>query len=104
MTENRSSDRSRIIFVSQLYDPEPTVKGARFVNALQQCGYEVEALTGFPNYPGGSVYPGYKIRPIKREIIKGTNVTRVLIYPSHDKNAIKRLFCYFSFFCLPGSI
>ena len=98
MTENRSSDRSRIIFVSQLYDPEPTVKGARFVNALQQCGYEVEALTGFPNYPGGSVYPGYKIRPIKREIIKGTNVTRVLIYPSHDKNAIKRLFCYFSFF------
>lgn len=98
MTESQYPGSNRIIFVSQLYDPEPTVKGARFVEALQQFGYEVEALTGFPNYPGGVVYPGYHIRPIVRETIKGTRVTRVFIYPSHDRNAIKRLICYFSFF------
>ena len=98
MTESQGSNSNRIIFVSQLYDPEPTVKGSHFVGALQQSGFEVEALTGFPNYPGGLVYPGYKLRPITREIINGTNVTRVFIYPSHDKNAVKRLFCYLSFF------
>ena len=98
MIDSPSSNRRRVIFLSQLYDPEPTVKGARFVEALQRMGFDVEALTGFPNYPGGTVYPGYRIQPLMRETLKGTKVTRVAIYPSHDKNAIKRIFCYFSFF------
>lgn len=92
------SNRRRLIFLSQLYDPEPTFKGAKFIDALQKSGFDIEVVTGFPNYPGGNVYHGYKIKPISREFLKGTKVTRLAIYPSHDRNPLKRMLCYFSFF------
>ncbi len=92
------SNRGRLIFLSQLYDPEPTFKGAKFIDALQKSGFDVEVVTGFPNYPGGHIYDGYKIKPIAREVLKNTEVTRLAIYPSHDRNALKRMLCYFSFF------
>ena len=36
-----------------------------------RLGHEVQVLTGFPNYPGGRLYPGYRIRPFRRERIDG---------------------------------
>jgi len=98
MSAVREANRGRLIFLSQLYDPEPTFKGAKFIDALQKSGFDIEVVTGFPNYPGGHVYDGYKIRPITREVLKNTQVTRLAIYPSHDRNALKRMLCYFSFF------
>ena len=59
----------------------------------------VEVLTGFPNYPGGKVYPGYRIRLYQQEMIDGVKVHRVPLYPSHDKSALRRIFNYLSF-CL----
>ena len=67
----------RILIISQWFDPEPTFKGLLFARELQRLGHEVEVLTGFPNYPGGKVYPGYRIRPFQREIIGGVPVLRV---------------------------
>ena len=49
----------RILFLSQWCQPEPFFKGIPFAKALQARGHEVEILTGFPNYPGGKIYPGY---------------------------------------------
>jgi len=40
---------SRILFLSQLFDPEPTVKGLRFVQGLIERGIDAEVVTGFPN-------------------------------------------------------
>ncbi|GAA5503404.1 hypothetical protein Dxin01_03161 [Deinococcus xinjiangensis] len=60
-------------------------------------GYEVEVLTGFPNYPGGKVYPGYKIKAYQREIVEGVPVLRVPLYPSHDQSGAKRALNYLSF-------
>ena len=87
----------RILLLTQWFDPEPTFKGLLFAKALQDKGHDVEVLTGFPNYPGGSVYPGYSIKWIKIEIMKGIKVTRVPLYPSHNKSAIKRIINYLSF-------
>lgn len=87
----------RVLIVTQWFDPEPTFKGLRFAHELQRLGHEVEVLTGFPNYPGGRVYPGYRIRPWRREVVDGVRVTRVALYPSHDRSAARRALNYLSF-------
>jgi len=83
--------------LTQWFDPEPTFKGLLFARKLQQLGHEVEVITGFPNYPGGKLYPGFRQTWRSRENIEGIVVTRVPLYPSHDGSAVKRLLNYFSF-------
>jgi glycosyltransferase involved in cell wall biosynthesis len=87
----------RILLITQWFDPEPTPKGMVFARELVRCGFEVEVLTGFPNYPGGRVYPGYRVRLLQRESIDGVKVTRVALYPSHDHSGFKRALNYLSF-------
>ena len=87
----------RVLLLTQWFDPEPTFKGLVFARELVRQGFEVEVVTGFPNYPGGELYPGYKIRLIKRELIDGVQVTRVPLYPSHGQSAVGRVMNYVSF-------
>ncbi len=87
----------RILLLTQWFDPEPTFKGLVFARELVRQGFDVEVITGFPNYPGGKLYPGYKIRWIQRERIDGVDVTRLPLYPNHDQSAIKRVLNYASF-------
>ncbi len=83
--------------LTQWFDPEPFYKGIPFAKELVRLGHQVEILTGFPNYPGGKVYDGYRIKFCQREIISGIPIIRVAIYPSHDKSVIKRVLNYLSF-------
>lgn len=87
----------RVLLLTQWFDPEPTFKGLVFARELVRQGFEVEVVTGFPNYPGGKVYPGYRIKLLQREVIDGVQVTRVPLYPNHDQSAIKRVLNYASF-------
>ena len=87
----------RILILSQWFQPEPFYKGVSFAQELVKLGHEVEVLTGFPNYPGGKLYDGYKIKFFQREMIGGIPVIRVPLYPSHDSNSIKRILNYTSF-------
>lgn len=93
-----SSDKMRIVLLMQYYDPEPIYKGQKFAEAVAAGGYDVEVVTGFPNYPGGKVYDGYKIRPWVKKQINDITVTRVAIYPSHDSSKLGRVLNYVSFF------
>lgn len=88
---------TRVLLFTQWFDPEPTFKGLVFARELVRQGFEVEVLTGFPNYPGGKVYPSYKIKWLQRETIDGVAITRVPLYPSHDTSALGRVFNYLSF-------
>lgn len=54
-------------------------------------------LTGFPNYPHGKLYPGYKLKLIQREVVEGVSIIRVPLYASHDGSALKRILNYISF-------
>ena len=87
----------RVLLITQWFDPEPTFKGLLFAQELRRQGHEVEVLTGFPNYPGGKIYPGYRILPFQREHMDGIPVLRVPLYPSHDLSGVKRAFNYISF-------
>src|SRR5579872_2099066 len=87
----------RILLLTQWFEPETTFKGLLFARELARRGHDIEVLTGFPNYPGGRVYPGYRIRPWMREELDGIPVLRVALYPSHGKSAFGRILNYTSF-------
>jgi glycosyltransferase involved in cell wall biosynthesis len=87
----------RILFLSQFFAPEPFFKSLPVAKALVEAGHTVEVLTGFPNYPGGKVYEGHKIRFFKREMVDGVRINRVPLYPSHDASAKRRALNYISF-------
>ena len=83
--------------MTQWFDPEPTFKGLLFAKELVTRGFDVEVITGFPNYPGGKLYKGYRIKLSQKEMIEGVLVTRVPLFPSHDKSKLGRIVNYISF-------
>lgn len=87
----------KILLYTQFCTPEPIFKSIPFAAELQRRGHEVRILTGFPNYPGGRVYPGYRVRPLQREVIEGVQVLRVPLIPSHGDSIIGRAINYASF-------
>lgn len=72
-------------------------KGLPLASALVAQGHEVQVLTGFPNYPGGKVYSGYRIRLWQKEVMDGITVIRVPLFPSHDESGFRRALNYLSF-------
>lgn len=87
----------KILLITQWFELEPTFKGQVFARELVRQGFDVEVITGFPNYPGGKLYPGYKLKWLQKEVIEGVKVTRVPLYPSHNTSAVGRIFNYISF-------
>ena len=87
----------RILLITQWFDPEPTFKGLLFARELVSRGFDVEVITGFPNYPGGSLYDGYRLKLVQKETIDGVLVTRVPLFPSHDESKFRRIINYLSF-------
>jgi colanic acid biosynthesis glycosyl transferase WcaI len=81
----------------QYFQPEPIFKGLPLARALLDLGHEVEVLTGFPNYPGGKIYSGYRLKLYQQEVIDGIKVTRLPLYPSHSRSGIRRIFNFLSF-------
>lgn len=89
----------RVLYITQWFDPEPNViKGPEFVRALERAGHQVTVLTGFPNYPTGKIYPGYRLRLYQRETVDGVAIRRVPLYPSHSRSSIGRALNFLSFF------
>jgi len=86
----------RVLMLTQFFNPELSLV-MPLAQGLRRLGHEIQVLTGFPNYPSGKVYPGYKIRPWMRETIDGFPVLRVALYPSHDRSAVRRIANYLSF-------
>jgi len=87
----------RILFIKQLFDPEPTAKSLDFAIELKKRGHEIQVLTGFPSYPLGRIYDGYKQRLWLKEEMNGIEIIRVPIYPNHTKSGFKRSIYYMSY-------
>jgi colanic acid biosynthesis glycosyl transferase WcaI len=93
----------RILILTQWFTPETSLLKP-FAQGLIGRGHDVQVLTGFPNYPTGKVYPGYKIKAWQNEFIEGVPVLRVPLYPSHDSSAMGRIANYTSFAIASGTI
>ncbi|GAB3604683.1 glycosyltransferase family 4 protein [Conyzicola nivalis] len=89
----------KIGMLSQWFDPEPGPAAipAVFAREFVAQGHEVSVLTGFPNYPSGEIYAGYKQQLRSKSFVDGFAVTRVPLYANHDSSARRRLANYASF-------
>lgn len=90
-------EKVRILIISQLCYPEPDLKCLTFAKELFKKGFNVQILTGFPNYPGGKIYNGYRVKLYQKEIIDGITIHRAPLYPDHSKSGLKRILNYLSF-------
>lgn len=85
--------------LSQWFDPEPgggTLCGT-LARELSRRGHDVTIVTGFPNYPQGVVYQGFKLSAYQDSKYFDAKVRRVALYPSHDSSPIRRTLNYASF-------
>lgn len=88
----------RILLLSYFYQPEPNdVKAHLLGKELAARGHDVTAVTTFPNYPHGEIYPGYKQKWRQWEVKDGVKLLRVPLYPDHSRSSIKRALSYGSF-------
>ncbi|WP_194727114.1 glycosyltransferase family 4 protein [Noviherbaspirillum malthae] len=83
--------------ITQLFDPENSIKGLEFARRLKRVGHDVEVVTTFPSYPGGKIFPGYKQSWKKVDLIDGIKVVRLPTFVSHGRSAAKRMLSYVSF-------
>ena len=77
--------------VSRRYDPEGGAAAGpgTIARALRDRGHDVDVVTGYPTYPVGRVFDGYRQRPYQREVLEGVMVHRAPIFPSHDTRAAR---------------
>jgi len=87
----------KLLFLSQLYPPEPATMRHQMASEFLARKHEVRAITAFPNFPLGRTYPGYRQRPWARDMVSNVPVVRLPIFPDHGRSAIRRAFCYLSF-------
>ena len=85
--------------LTQWYEPEPGPAALPSVmaRALARRGHQVHVVTGFPNYPSGSLSEGYRQMPRMREDIGGVHVIRVPLAVNHDRSSLRRVANYASF-------
>jgi len=95
--ELKNKSKKTLLIISQYYWPEPNVKSYPLGVEMVKNGFDVISLTGFPNYPEGKIYKGYRQRLWKKEIIDGITVIRVPQFIDHSKSMIRRSLNYLSF-------
>ncbi len=87
----------RILMLSQYYAPEPAAMVVDLARGLRERGHQVQVITGFPCYPEGRTYDGYRQRLYDESYSDGVLVTRVPQFPDHSRSAVRRALYYLAF-------
>ena len=69
----------KILFVTQYFWPE-NFKINDLVFYLSKKGYDIDVLTGIPNYPSGKYYDGYSVLKNNNQTKGNVNIKRVFIF------------------------
>jgi glycosyltransferase involved in cell wall biosynthesis len=87
----------KILVVSQYYPPENVPIPAAVPRYLSEHGHTVRVLTGYPNYPEGRVFPGYRQRWRSHQVEDGIDILRVPLFTDHSQRAGARFLNYVLF-------
>ncbi|MEW2378991.1 glycosyltransferase family 4 protein [Micromonospora sp. NPDC047812] len=87
----------RIGILSYHFPPEPAFIPGSLAEELAVRGHEVKVLTGFPDYPGGHVYPGWRQRWRHETRSERLTVRRVPRYSAGDGSLRGRVAGHLSF-------
>lgn len=90
----------RILFLTDNFPPEvnaPATRTYEHCRAWAEQGVDVTVITGFPNFPKGKVFDGYKNRLCEKESMDGITVIRVWTYITVNEGFFRRTLDYLSF-------
>jgi len=91
----------KILLMTQYYSPEGgscAAHMAEMAEYLAMKGHNVTVVTGFPNYPNGKVYTGYRRRFLQREKINDVIVIRTFVFVTTERHSFgPRMANYLSF-------
>jgi colanic acid biosynthesis glycosyl transferase WcaI len=85
----------RILIITQYFWPEYF----RINDLAKELSkkYEIEVLTGYPNYPGGEIYKKFLLNKEKFKELEKVKIHRVPIYPRKSGNQFHLILNYFSY-------
>ncbi|MCX7799459.1 MAG: glycosyltransferase family 4 protein [Fimbriimonadales bacterium] len=86
----------RVVLLTQYFPPEPTQLYGELAVGLRELGHDVVVVTGFPNWPSGRIYPGYRNRLRQWDEHAGVPVLRLLTFADHSKSRFRRVLNLFS--------
>ncbi len=86
----------KILIISQYFWPE-NFRINDIVEHFRNENFEVDVLTGYPNYPDGKLDPNFKENPKKYSDYFGANIIRVPIYFRRSGDKLNLFFNYLSF-------
>jgi glycosyltransferase involved in cell wall biosynthesis len=90
----------KILFISDNFPPETNAAATRVHERAvywAKWGHEVTVITSAPNFPQGSLYPGYENRWRAVEIIDGIRVVRVKTFIAANRGTLLRTLDFLSF-------
>ncbi len=86
----------KLLVISQYFHPE-NFRINDLVSSLVERGHQVTVLTGQPNYPSGSFFPGYSWLGPRSEIRFGATLIRVPLFPRGAGGRLNLAINYLSF-------
>ena len=87
----------KVLVVSQYFPPERATIVPAIAQGLADKGHEIRVLTGYPNYPEGKIFPGYRQKWRSKEQHGDVEVLRVPLWPDHSTIPVRRILNYASF-------
>ena len=86
----------KILVITQYFWPE-TFRVNDIVKYLKDNNYDVDVLTGFPNYPEGNLYEEFKTNREKFNNYNGASIFRVPLFLRRDASKLNLFLNYISF-------
>lgn len=86
----------RILLITQYFWPE-NFRINDIAVELSERGHKVTVLTGFPNYPSGQIYPGYRWLKRSRDGFEGVKIVRVPVISRGGGGGLRLIINYISF-------
>jgi colanic acid biosynthesis glycosyl transferase WcaI len=90
----------RLVILTQWFPPEQAPFGQmmfELATDLASRGWDVTVVTGFPNHPGGRLFPGYRKRLLAPERVGNFRVWRVWLSTSPHRTLLNRLLTFATF-------
>jgi len=90
----------RVTFLTHYFPPEVGPAQTRLhelAKRLIAAGETVTVVTGFPNYPAGEIFPGYRGKRFVEDTFDGIRVLRTWVFATRSRGFIGRLLNYYSF-------
>jgi glycosyltransferase involved in cell wall biosynthesis len=90
----------RVVVLTHYFPPEvgaPQTRLFELASRAAAAGHQVTVVTGFPNYPEGKIFDGYRRRFRMTEHMDAVRVLRTWVYATPNRGFLRRILNHLSF-------